>query len=50
MNTKAIFIKNNLMILHKILAKEEGVIYTSSVINPKNSVFYKPYYKTSKPN
>lgn len=45
-----IFRKNNFLILYKILSKEENVVYTSSVIDPKNSVFEKPYNKTSNTN
>lgn len=50
MNLKAVFIKNNRAFLHKILAKDAGVIYTNSIIDPENPVFDKPYYKTYKTN
>ena len=50
MNTKAIFKKVNFNILYMILSKEEGIIYTVSIINPKDSVFEKPYSKSPKTN
>lgn len=42
MKTKQIFRNYNFLLLQRIMEKDPGVIYCSSVIDPKSEVFDKP--------
>lgn len=45
MTTPVIFRRNNFFILLKLLSIDEGVIYATSLTDPRNSVFQETYSK-----